>query len=176
VPQVYLFDLRQHGVHQELTEAQLVAAGLEQLAAPGDAAADDGGALQSSRGSGGSGGGSDGGEDGDDASTSDADDVNSSGSSSPTASAPPSPQAVLVGRPCGGFGLEFNPVKPWLLLAGDLAGGVVLWDAQAACRSSSNGGGASGSSGAGRVQPLQVCCGGLQARAAASRVALQPRP
>lgn len=82
--------------------------------------------------------------------------------------APPSnPQAILAGRSAGGFGLEWNPVEPWLLLGADLQGGVQLWDVEAYSSGSSSGSG-SGSRGGGplsgrrscsRMQPLQVRAG-----------------
>jgi hypothetical protein len=71
----------------------------------------------------------------------------------------PHPQAVLVGRSAGGFGLEFNPVKTGLLLGGDSQGGVQLWDVGALGSSSSSGSdGGSSSAPPARVQPLQVRC------------------
>lgn len=85
---------------------------------------------------------------------SESDTVNASDSDSSGPTEPPNPQAVLTGRTAGGFALEFNPQKQALLLGGDLAGGVQLWDVAAA---SSSGGSSSGSSSAAqRIKPLQV--------------------
>jgi hypothetical protein len=72
---------------------------------------------------------------------------------------PAQPQAVLVsGRRAGGYGLEWNPQKQNILLAGDSAGGVQLWDVAAACSSSSGSGGSNGASSrvAPRVSAVQV--------------------
>jgi len=73
---------------------------------------------------------------------------------------PPHPQAVLTGRPAGGFGLEFNPVRSGLLLGGDAEGGVQLWDVEGFCSngsgSSGGGGGSSGGGAVRRIPPVQV--------------------
>jgi hypothetical protein len=64
---------------------------------------------------------------------------------------------TAAGRSAGGFGLEFNPVKPGLLLGADLQGGVQLWDV--GHLSSSSGGSNSGSTGRSvEVQAMQVRC------------------